>query len=88
VYGGVADCPALSCPALNALLVFFFLQHHKLADNSYKVGEVGGWGARANADLIKVKGKGFTREKNKKKRGAYRGGAIETHASYSIKFDD
>jgi hypothetical protein len=52
------------------------------------VGEVGGWGARANADLIKVKGKGFTREKNKKKRGAYRGGAIETHASYSIKFDD
>ena len=49
---------------------------------------MGSWGARANADLIKVKGKGFTREKNKKKRGAYRGGFIDTNTSHSFKFDD
>lgn len=32
------------------------------------------YGARASADLIVTRGKGFTKEKNKKKRGSYRGG--------------
>lgn len=47
-----------------------------------------GWGARAHDDLIVTKGKGFTKEKNKKKRGSYRGGAIDTNARNGIKFDD
>lgn len=37
----------------------------------------GDWGARANADLIVTRGKAFTKEKNKKKRGSYRGGVID-----------
>lgn len=51
-------------------------------------GEIGAWGSRASVDLLKVKGKGFTREKNKKKRGSYRGGAIDQHVSHSFKFED
>jgi len=42
---------------------------------------------RAYQDLSVTKGKGFTKEKNKKKRGAYRGGAIDL-APKAIKFDD
>ena len=42
---------------------------------------------RAHRDLSITKGKGFTKEKNKKKRGAYRGGYIDT-APKGIKFDD
>lgn len=34
------------------------------------------YGAKASADLIVTRGKGFTKEKNKKKRGSYRGGEI------------
>jgi len=34
-----------------------------------------------------TKGKGFTKEKNKKKRGSYRGGVIDVEGSKSIKFD-
>ena len=37
----------------------------------------GDWGARANEDLIVTRGKAFTKEKNKKKRGSYRGGTID-----------
>lgn len=44
------------------------------------------YGARASADLLVTRGKGFTKEKNKKKRGSYRGGDI-TMASHSIKFN-
>lgn len=47
-----------------------------------------GWGARAHDDLIVTKGKGFTKEKNKKKRGSYRGGAIDTSIRNGIKFED
>lgn len=46
------------------------------------------YGARASRDLIVTRGKGFTKEKNKKKRGSYRGGAIDVYGSHSIKFDD
>lgn len=51
-------------------------------DNSH------GWGYKAHQDLIVTKGKGFTKEKNKKKRGSYKGGAIDTDARRGIKFDD
>lgn len=34
------------------------------------------YGARANRDLIVTRGDGFRKEKNKKKRGSYRGGEI------------
>lgn len=34
------------------------------------------YGAQANRDLIVTRGDGFRKEKNKKKRGSYRGGEI------------
>ena len=43
---------------------------------------------RAYQDLSVTKGKGFTKEKNKKKRGSYRGGAIDVGGGKGIKFDD
>jgi hypothetical protein len=44
---------------------------------------------RAFKDLSVTRGKGFTKEKNKKKRGAYRGGPIDIGPSkYSFKFED
>ncbi|PCD24376.1 hypothetical protein FGRA07_11209 [Fusarium graminearum] len=43
---------------------------------------------RAHEDLIVTKGKGFTKEKNKKKRGSYRGGAIDISDKKGIYFDD
>jgi len=60
----------------------------ELADNSY-AGTFGGggWGAKANDVLARVKGKDFRHEKTKKKRGSYRGGEI-TMASNSFKYDD
>jgi len=58
----------------------------RLRDMSYEAKSgAGDWGARAHADLIVVKGKNFTKEKNKKKRGSYRGGTID-QGSHSIKF--
>lgn len=47
-----------------------------------------GWGRKAHEDLIVTKGKGFTKEKNKKKRGSYKGGAIDMNARNGIKFED
>ncbi len=46
----------------------------------------GSWGDKANRDLIKTQGKSFKHEKTKKKRGSYRGGAIDQSVC-SIKFD-
>lgn len=43
---------------------------------------------RAYNDLSVTRGKGFTKEKNKKKRGSYRGGAIDISGGKSFKFDD
>eukprot|EP01098_Paradermamoeba_levis_P005754 TRINITY_DN2403_c0_g2_i1.p1 TRINITY_DN2403_c0_g2~~TRINITY_DN2403_c0_g2_i1.p1 ORF type:complete len:348 (+),score=138.75 TRINITY_DN2403_c0_g2_i1:83-1045(+) len=58
----------------------------ELQDNSFQAkGE--SWGAKANAVLSTVHGKGFRHEKTKKKRGTYKGGIIST-AVNSIKFDD
>ncbi|KAI9789251.1 MAG: hypothetical protein M1816_006260 [Peltula sp. TS41687] len=42
---------------------------------------------RAHQDLVVTKGKSFTKEKNKKKRGSYRGGTIDIHGKKGIKFD-
>lgn len=56
-------------------------------DNSYEArfGE-GGYGAKANAKLSKVRGKDFRHEKTKRKRGTYRGGIIDTSSGTSFKF--
>ncbi|KAI9814652.1 MAG: hypothetical protein M1827_003208 [Pycnora praestabilis] len=43
---------------------------------------------RAHRDLIVTKGKGFTKEKNKKKKGSYRGGMIDVDGRKGIKFQD
>jgi hypothetical protein len=43
---------------------------------------------RAYKDLSITRGKGFTKEKNKKKRGSYRGGAIDTSGGKGFKFED
>jgi hypothetical protein len=57
-----------------------------LRDNTYVAAfGAAGWGAKANDVLSKVRGKDFRHEKTKKKRGGYRGGAIEMGAVNSIK---
>jgi len=45
------------------------------------------WAEKADQTLKKVKGKNFRHEKTKKKRGTYRGGALEMGVK-SIKFPD
>ena len=57
----------------------------KFASNAFNAHD---WGQKAHEDLIVTKGRGFTKEKNKKKRGSYRGGFIDTNARNGIKFDD
>ncbi|KIX05328.1 uncharacterized protein Z518_06200 [Rhinocladiella mackenziei CBS 650.93] len=47
-----------------------------------------GYADRAYKDLSVTRGKGFTKEKNKKKRGSYRGGAIDISGGKGFKFDD
>ena len=59
--------------------------NEKLASNAYVPYD---YAERAHRDLIVTKGKGFTKEKNKKKRGSYRGGAIDVDGRKGIKFDD
>ena len=54
-------------------------------DNTYKSYE---YADRAYKDLSVTRGKGFTKEKNKKKRGSYRGGAIDTSGGKGFKFED
>lgn len=60
-----------------------------LVDNGYeaKARPKNDYGERAHQDLIVTRGSGFRKEKNKKKRGSYRGGEI-TLENHSIKFDD
>ena len=57
----------------------------KLASNAYQSYD---YADRAYQDLSVTKGKGFTKEKNKKKRGSYRGGAIDVSGGKGIKFND
>ncbi len=56
----------------------------RLASNAFNAH---GWGQKAHDDLVVTKGKDFTKEKNKKKRGSYRGGLIDTSVRNGIKFD-
>ncbi|QRV73072.1 SRP40, carboxy-terminal domain protein [Ceratobasidium sp. AG-Ba] len=55
----------------------------RLMDNRFesKGGATGDYGERASRDLIVTRGAGFRKEKNKKKRGSYRGGEITLPAS-------
>lgn len=46
-----------------------------------------GWGFKAQQVLGAVRGKDFRHEKTKKKRGSYKGGNIDPHATFSYKFD-
>jgi len=58
-----------------------------IADNRYvaKDAPKNDYGQRAHEALIVTRGQGFRKEKNKKKRGSYRGGEI-TMESHSFKF--
>ncbi|KAF9261427.1 hypothetical protein L218DRAFT_1001704 [Marasmius fiardii PR-910] len=60
---------------------------HYVLDNRYqnKAAPKNDYGAKAHADLIVTRGAGFRKEKNKKKRGSYKGGEI-TMESHSFKF--
>lgn len=60
--------------------------HDSLRDNTYKSGPSGSYGDKASNDLIITRGKGFKQEKNKKKRGSYRGGSIDSAGVSSFKF--
>jgi hypothetical protein len=57
----------------------------KLASNAYVSYD---YADRAHQDLIVTRGKGFTKEKNKKKKGSYRGGPIDTAGGKGVKFED
>ncbi|TVY33460.1 hypothetical protein LOCC1_G008460 [Lachnellula occidentalis] len=57
----------------------------RLASNAYVPYD---YAQKAHEDLIVTKGKGFTKEKNKKKRGSYRGGFIDVEGKKGIKFED
>ncbi|PVF99794.1 hypothetical protein CPB86DRAFT_702748 [Serendipita vermifera] len=60
----------------------------RLMDNTFAARGAANsdYGAKASQDLIVTRGAGFRKEKNKKKRGSYRGGEI-TMQSHSIKFE-
>ncbi|KAK9451177.1 SRP40, C-terminal domain-containing protein [Limtongia smithiae] len=60
-------------------------EDHALQDNSYR-GAAGTWGEIANEKLGAVRGKDFTKNKNKMKRGSYRGGTIGMQSG-SYKFE-
>lgn len=57
----------------------------RLASNAYVPYD---YAQKAHEDLIITRGKGFTKEKNKKKRGSYKGGYIDVEGKKGIKFDD
>jgi hypothetical protein len=57
----------------------------KLASNAYRFHD---YGDRAHIDLSLTRGKSFTKEKNKMKRGSYRGGVIDVSGGKGIKFED
>lgn len=61
----------------------------RLRDNRFEArgGVEDDYGHRAARDLIVTRGAGFRKEKNKKKRGSYRGGEISMQV-HSIKFTD
>lgn len=60
--------------------------HPGVASNAYNAGE-SNYGAKAHKDLIVTRGDGFRKEKQKKKRGSYKGGEIDFQTR-SFKFTD
>ncbi|RMD44635.1 hypothetical protein DV735_g568, partial [Chaetothyriales sp. CBS 134920] len=66
---------ALSASATPGSHISNAYQSYEYADRAYK-------------DLSVTRGKGFTKEKNKKKRGSYRGGPIDISGGKSFKFED
>ncbi|GJJ12309.1 hypothetical protein Clacol_006550 [Clathrus columnatus] len=56
----------------------------RLKDNTFlaRGGADNDYGAKANQDLIVTRGEGFRKEKNKKKRGSYRGGEITVRINF------
>lgn len=77
----------LLCAAAATVLDITTNSSRECRNNSYEATFGNdGWGFKAQQKLSQVKGKDFTREKNKKKRSNYRGGAIDL-GSNSIKFD-
>ena len=62
--------------------------HCIVKDNSFFAGGTSAWGKKAAEDLIVTRGKGFKHEKTKKKRGTYKGGAIDVNAVNSVRFPD
>jgi hypothetical protein len=56
----------------------------RLASNAYVPYD---YAQKAHEDLIITKGKNFTKEKNKKKRGSYKGGYIDVEGKKGIKFE-
>ena len=60
--------------------------HPGVASNAFNAGELN-YGAKAHKDLIVTRGEGFRKEKQKKKRGSYKGGVIDFEAR-SFKFTD
>jgi hypothetical protein len=60
-------------------------QAHNHPSNQYKSYA---YAERAYQDLSVTRGKDFTKEKNKKKRGSYRGGPIDIGPSKAFKFED
>ena len=57
----------------------------KFSSNKYQSYD---YADQAHQDLSVTRGKGFTKEKNKKKRGSYRGGAIDIEGGRGVKFED
>jgi hypothetical protein len=57
-----------------------------LLDNGYEArrGATNDYGDRAHRDLIVTRGSGFRKEKNKKKRGSYRGGEITVSSMFLL----
>jgi hypothetical protein len=85
------DSPTLSEPLktpkrfsrVDAASVEF--SHESLKNNSFSAASHA-YGLQAHQDLIVTKGKGFRKEKDKKKRGSYRGGSIDFQTR-SFKFE-
>jgi hypothetical protein len=60
----------------------------RLRTNDFVESKSSSYGERAYKDLSSARGSDFKKEKNKKKKGTYSGGQIDTSKVHSIKFCD
>ena len=60
----------------------------RLKTNGFVESKSSSYGERAYKDLSSARGSDFKKEKNKKKKGTYSGGQIDTTKVHSIKFSD